>query len=185
MNPDLTHALWFAAYAVMLVVAVWQDATVRRIPNRVVLFGTVAAMVLSVFPGGTGFGNAVAGLVAGLVVLLPFYLLRVMGAGDVKLLAAVGAFVGFPGVFGVVLVTFLAGGLMSLVWAIRTRSLRAVLMNLRTGLSTGMGRVAGGSLPRDGDFPVSAVRVPYAFAIAAGAVAHGLLSNKFGWKNVF
>lgn len=177
--------LWLVAYVAMLGVAVWHDATVQRIPNWAVLSGAVAALALSIAPGGIGLGSALAGLVAGFVVLLPFYLLRVMGAGDVKLLAAVGAFVGFSGVLGLALVTFVAGGVMSLAWAIRFRLVRTVFGNLRAGLFIGLGRVAAGSLPRADDLPVSTIRVPYAFAIAIGSVAYGLLSNKFGWKNVF
>lgn len=185
MTLNLTDSLWLAAYAAMLIAAVWHDAAVQRIPNWVVLSGAVAALALSVAPSGIGLGGALSGLAVGLVVLLPFYLLRVMGAGDVKLLAAVGAFVGFPGVLEVALVTFVAGGAMALVWAVRFRSVRTVLGNLRTGLFTGLVRVSAGGLPCAGDFPVSTVRVPYAFAIAIGAVAYVLLSNKFGWKNVF
>ena len=183
MTPDLTESLWLAAYVAMLVAAVWRDATAQRIPNWAVLSGAAFALALSTAHGGIGLGRAMSGLAAGLALLLPFNLLRVMGAGDVKLLAAVGAFVGFPGVLGVALVAFLAGGAMSLAWAIRFRNVRTVLRNLRAGFFTGLAQVVAGNLPRAGDLPVSTIRLPYAFAIAIGAGAHVLLSGKLGWKN--
>lgn len=175
----LINGLWLGALAAMLVVTAWHDAAAQRIPNWAVLSGSVIALGLSVPPGGIGFGSAVAGLATGFAVLLPFYLMRVMGAGDVKLLAAVGAFVGFPGVLSLVLFTFLAGGVISLAWAIRLRRVRSLFMNLRAELYSGMVSLAGGNLLRAGDFPVSAIRVPYAFAIAIGTAAYLLLSNRF------
>ena len=182
MALELTALSWLAAYVAMLVAAVWRDATARRIPNWAVLPGAVLALALSIAHGGIGFGSSMSGLVAGLAVLLPFRLLRVMGAGDVKLLAAVGAFVGFPGVLRVALIAFLAGGVMSLAWAIRFRNVRAVLRNVRAGLCTTLAAVATGKLPRAGDLPVTAVRVPYALAIATGATAYAFLSGNPGWN---
>jgi prepilin peptidase CpaA len=180
MALGLVGSLWLAGHTALLGAAVWCDATVRRIPNRIVFPGAVVALVLAALPGGIGLGRSVSGCAAGFAALLPFYLMGVTGAGDVKLLAAVGAFVGFPGVLGVALITFVAGGVMSALWMIRSRTLGAALVNIRVALFTGAARVASGNLPRVGDFPVSGQGIPYAVAIAIGAGAYVLLIGKFG-----
>jgi len=166
-----------AACMAMLAVAVWTDLRQRRIPNRLVLAGMGVALALSMAPGGIGPGSAVGGMAAGLVLLLPLHLLRVMGAGDVKLMAAVGAFTGFPAVLTVALVTVLAGGALSLAWALYRGQLGEVLNNVRTGLFLAAADVAGRALPRASSLPTVEARIPYAVAIAAGAAAQAWLGN--------
>jgi len=185
LTADWHDGLWLAACLAMLMVCVWQDARNRRIPNRAVASGVIAALVLAGMTGGIGIGNALLGMTAGFFLLLPFYLMGVSGAGDVKLLAATGAFVGFPGVLVVTLVTFIAGGVMSLIWALHAGCARRMLVNLRNGLHIGLAHVMSGHLPRSSDFPVSAVRIPYAIAIAVGAMVQVVWSNRFGWMDTF
>ena len=179
MTSRIADSLWLASLAAMLAAAVLSDVTVRRIPNLAAFLGAVAALALSVSPGGTGAGNAMLGLACGLAVPLPFKLLGVMGAGDVKLLAAVGAFVGFPGVLWVITVAFVAGGALSLAWAMRYRAARAMMGNLRAGLV----QVTAGRLPRPGGLPLSGVRVPYSFAIVIGALGYALWSGRVHWRD--
>lgn len=180
MTASITDALWIAACAAMLGVAVWQDIKTGRIPNRAVLIGAVAALLLSVAPGGVGLASALFGLALGLGILAPVYALGLIGAGDVKLLAAAGAFVGFPAALALALLTFALGGVLSILWALRSGSLGMVWGNLRQGLFNAMVSVAGGALPRAADLPASPSRVPYSIAIAAGTLACALLSGRFG-----
>jgi prepilin peptidase CpaA len=175
--PGWTPLIALAACAAMLGVAVGTDIRRRRIPNRLVLAGAGAALALSAMPGGIGAGSALGGMAAGFVLLMPFHLLRVMGAGDVKLMAAVGAFTGFPGVLPAVLAALLAGGVLALAWAVGLGQLRAVLRNVRTGLFLSTMDIVGGSLPRADSLPTVEARVPYAMAIAAGAMAQAWLGN--------
>lgn len=177
MRAEWTSVISLACGAAMLAAAVWSDMRHRRIPNRLVLMGLVAALGLSLAPGGTGLGSAIGGAAAGVALFLPLHVLRVMGAGDVKLMGAVGAFTGFPGVLAVALLTLLAGGALSLAWALRLRLLRRVVHNVRTGLFLSMADVANGSLPRPESLPTVEARIPYALAIAAGAVAQAWMGN--------
>lgn len=179
MHLDPNDVLWLSAYVLMLGLATWHDATERRIPNRVVLAGALVALGLSALPGGIGLVSALGGLATGLAVWLPLYVVRVLGAGDVKLMAAVGAFTGFSGVLGVSLATLVAGGVLALVWALRHGALGNVLRNLRTGVWLGWGQLANGRLPQAVDMPVTAQRMPYAVAIAAGALVQLLLGGRF------
>ena len=162
----------------LLAAAVWHDVGARRIPNAVVFPGALAALLLhALLPAGTGLfgtpmgslglGSALGGLVLGLAVLMPMYALRLMGAGDVKLLAMVGAFVGAGQVVTVALATLVAGGVLGLVFAASQGKLRQLLGNtwymvLHSGVSAAAGRLA---VPA----PAAASgRLPYAVAIAAG-----------------
>jgi prepilin peptidase CpaA len=108
------------------------------------------------------------------------YLLRVMGAGDVKLMAMVGAFLGIEDVLGAVLATFLAGGVLSLAYAWKIGVLRRTLQNIRFILYSNAVRMAGGSVPTLEDAPETAGKFPYAVAIAVGTL--GYLVWKLVWK---
>lgn len=120
-------AIGLGALAVLLGAAVWWDVREYRIPNGVVYTGIALAILMhtvfpagggfaAALPGGIGFLKASQGLGVGLAALLPFYLLGAAGAGDAKLMAMVGAFVGPVDALVVVLCTFIAGAAMAVVW---------------------------------------------------------------------
>lgn len=83
------------ALAVMLAAALWRDLAHRRIDNWITFTGAACAIGLHLtLAGAEGAGFALGGLAVGLIVLLPFYISGGMAAGDVKLMAAAGAFLG-------------------------------------------------------------------------------------------
>lgn len=176
---DLHDKLWLLTSGAMLIVAVGSDIKTMRIPNWCIAGGAAAGLMIAGLPGGMGYSNAVIGGAVGLALLLPFYALRVLGAGDVKLMAVLGMFTGVPGMFGMILATFAAGGLLSLLWMVRHKQTGAVLSNLRTGLLHGVMDVSTGQIPSARNFPVTPSRMPYACAIAAGMVIYVLLSKRF------
>jgi len=91
------------------------DLARRRIPNIVLLIGWVAALPLILLlpqPGAALLG-ALAGALCGLLVFLPLYLLRGMAAGDVKMMATVGLFVGPYDALQVAVMTCCVGGVMA------------------------------------------------------------------------
>lgn len=140
-----------AVLTALLLAAAWSDVRRLRIPNLLVLAGFASAGVLALGSGGAAaLVPALTGAVLGLMCLLPFFLLRMMGAGDIKLMAMVGAFVGPGGVIAAVLATMLAGGgVASWVWW--------------RAKKTAVGATAQ---PVD----LKAMRVPYAVAILIGTV---------------
>ncbi|HZL57926.1 MAG TPA: A24 family peptidase [Bryobacteraceae bacterium] len=101
---------------ILVSVAAVYDIRYRRIPNWLVLAAIVAGFTWNALSsGGPGLGRAAAGLGLGFVLYFPLYLIRGRRAGDVKLLAAVGAITGPGNCFWVFLLTAILGGLIALV----------------------------------------------------------------------
>ncbi|HEX8989578.1 MAG TPA: prepilin peptidase [Rhodocyclaceae bacterium] len=181
MSPELRAALELLAMLLadprsgmligLLIAAAWFDVSSGRIPNVLVYGGSLAALAYAglVPPFHMSVPDALlsslAGLGCGLVLLLPFYLLRAMGAGDVKLMAMAGAFLGYPEALGAVLGTFVAGGALSLAYLGLHGGLGQTLANLRSlGAAT-----AAGCAPTL-DRHASAGSLPYGVAIAVGTI---------------
>ena len=91
------------------------DWRTRRIPNYLTLGGALAGLVFQTIIGGwSGLIHGLLGLILGFALLILPYILGGMGAGDVKALAALGAWLGPRGCFSVFCYMALAGGLMGL-----------------------------------------------------------------------
>lgn len=158
-----------AALLVLLVsVAAINDLATRRIPNRLLLAGAACALLLHMLSArpGASLLTALGGMGAGLAVFLPFYLVRGMAAGDVKLMAVVGAFTGPADVFEIAVLSWCTGGLMALLVVLLRGRLRLVLGNLGSmfsgALTPGVGIAASA--------PASAGSIPYGPAIAFGTI---------------
>ncbi|WP_306392983.1 A24 family peptidase [Telluria beijingensis] len=166
----------------LLGAAVWHDVRARRIPNAIVFPGMLAAFALHALlpagqglfgaePGGLGLLQSLCGWGLGLALLLPMYALRLMGAGDVKLLAMVGAFVGAGQILTVGMFTLVAGGVLALAFAAWQGSLRRLVANayhmaMHTTFSALAGSIAAPVTPPE----AASGRLPYAVAIAVASV---------------
>jgi prepilin peptidase CpaA len=116
--------------AVLVLIAGASDIRSRRIPNWLTLSGVCAGLALHGATGGfNGFKLSAMGMLLGFGAYLALYCLRAMGAGDVKLMAAVGAIVGPAGWISVFVATAIAAGLLSLGLVIIKRRLRETLWN--------------------------------------------------------
>lgn len=155
----------------VLAVAMYQDARHRKIPNTLTLAGALTGLGLSVTPAGIGVSASSLGGMVGLLVFGFFYAHHLLGAGDVKLVSAIGFFTGFPDILGVSLCTLIAGGLLSLAWGTWYGQLRPALANLRSAWQQHVRQIARPAAPLCGFTPTPA-RLPYAIAIAAGAWWH-------------
>ncbi|TVT27362.1 hypothetical protein FO441_09975 [Salinicoccus cyprini] len=128
---------------VILAVCVVTDVRKRKIYNKVIFPSLVAAFVLNTAMGGlSGFGESIIGFSVGLALLLIPYILGGMGAGDVKLLALVGALKGYEFVLESFIYTALIGGLLAVV-VIMTRG--GFRMSLGVGMPYGVA-IAGGAV---------------------------------------
>ncbi len=156
-----------------LLAAVFTDMKARKVPNRLVLAGIVIGLLAQAFLlDGEGIVSALKGLAFGFGLFLPLYLLRVMGAGDVKLMALVGCFTGSPAIFGVVLCTLLAGGVLSLVFALKLKMARQMLSNSIFMVLPGAAKIAGDKVSANSVGVNSVGTLPYAMAIAVGTAAY-------------
>jgi prepilin peptidase CpaA len=111
----------------------WTDLRTRRIPNSLTLSGLVLGVGLNtLFQRGGGFRLAAAGLGLALLIYVPLYLIRAMGAGDVKFMAAIGALIGPENWLAVFLMTAILGGIASLGLVVARNRLQVTLGNLST-----------------------------------------------------
>jgi prepilin peptidase CpaA len=122
---------WLGAFA-LAGAACWFDVRTRRIPNRLTFpaaaLGVTTAIVAH---GGAGALSSAVGLFVGLALFFPFFALRGLGAGDVKLMGALGAWLGAFVVLGVAFYTTLAGGVLAIVLMLRHRYGGQAVRNLR------------------------------------------------------
>jgi prepilin peptidase CpaA len=150
--------------------AVFFDVRARRIPNLLTFGAALAAVAYAgVAAGWAGVGTAAAGWLAGAALFFPFFALGGMGAGDVKLLAALGAWLGPGDSVWVAMFAAMTGGLLGLAVALARGYLSTaganvwlMLMHWRT---QGLGPFPGVTL-NDSKSP----RLAYAIPIAIGLV---------------
>ena len=160
----------FAALASGALAATVVDIRSRRIPNE--LTATMAGVGIGLAAtglSGVSLVGSIAGLALGLALMLPGHALGATGAGDVKLMAAVGAIVGPALVFSAFLFTAIAGGVLAVAVAARRRSLGATLAGTGRLITAPAGarqelEAAGGSS-----------RFAYGPAIAIGSVLAALM----------
>ncbi|SOZ99980.1 PREPILIN PEPTIDASE TRANSMEMBRANE PROTEIN [Cupriavidus taiwanensis] len=147
------------------------DLDRRRIPNWLTFGAWLAALPMQAAIHGITPGSLawLYGWLAGLAILLPFYLLRGMAAGDVKLMAAVGAWLGAGMVPKIALATWLIGGVWALALLLFTGQARATLA--RVGHMLLSIAVQHRAAPTQAEARTSAGSLPYGVAIAAGTLA--------------
>jgi len=157
------------AVAVALTAAL-TDLRTRRVPNVLVAAGAAAGLAANVWSSGAaGVSRSIAGAAVGFAVFLPFYLLRGMGAGDVKLMGALGACLGALAILQTALVAAFAGAALAVAVAARSGLLARTLANTGRLLGSWMRRGPRVSMEMSLDNP-KALKIPYALPIAAGAL---------------
>jgi prepilin peptidase CpaA len=173
-QPFGIEPLSFIALSVLLLASVFTDLKSQRIPNFLTLPSMILALSLYSFTNGfEGFIFSLKGVAVGIGVFLIPYLLGGMGAGDAKLMGAVGGFLGAKGVFGAFLITALLGGFYALFVAFIYRALfkncfinfwHRILIFLSTREY----------LPDPNDGHIQRPKLCYGLAIALGTVSYML-----------
>ena len=164
-----TEVIWMLALALVLSAA-WTDWRTHKIPNWLtvpaLLLGPTVHTLIAGWPGAKTSLEG-AGLAMGL--LLPLVLLRGLGAGDWKLMGALGAFLGPVLLLFVLLGSVLVAGLMGIVQVMRTRRVKETMRNLsvlvRGFLSFGLRKNPQISLDNPG-----LLKLPFGVAVAAATV---------------
>ena len=188
LSPAVINAAGALSLGLLLTIACWTDLHSRRISNKLIFAGTLIGFTLHVLlqvgsglfsltPGSLNTLDAILGFVTGLALLLPLYVLRVMGAGDVKFMAMIGIFLGPASVVGATLMTFIAGGILAVGMALYKGLLRNTFENVRLMVThTIINTISGHRLPVT-ELVNSTTKLPYALAISVGTVLHILMAR--------
>lgn len=119
--------------SVVLVWAAWIDGKQLRVPNWLTFPMVLAGLAFSALSGGwAGLASGVLGMFVGLGCLLPLYAVGGMGAGDVKLMAGIGAWLGAMTTFYAFCVTVVVGAVMALVMVLARNGFKKHYANFLT-----------------------------------------------------
>lgn len=165
--------------AAVLVLVTYTEIQSARIPNWITLPALALAFSVSFIGIGIPLVSSLLGFAAGFGFLFVFYLFGGMGGGDVKLMGAVGALLGFPGVLPVLMYTAFIGGAMAVVALIWHGRLRAGLRDSVGMFFTAKERhtleeadAAAEAAAPEAPRPLT---IPYGLAIVAGCLVHVLI----------
>src|SRR6185437_5845998 len=162
----------FVIFATLLVCACVSDIQRRRIPNSVAaLLAATGVAYSAAAAGSTGHALLVSlgGLLLGLALWLPLYLVHWLGAGDVKLFAAAGAWLGPSRTLEGALIGALAGGILAVVWMLFAYGLNG------TAATAAMAIANPRKIVNHSVDVKSRRAIPYGVALAFGAMAAALL----------
>ncbi|WP_433703797.1 prepilin peptidase [Paraburkholderia sacchari] len=158
-------SLVFGAWAVAVAVC---DCRLRRVPNPLVGAGFAAALAAALLhagPAHLGIGQALAAAAVGLAALIPFFLFGMMGAADVKVFGALGAWCGMQPLVGLWVVASLAAFVHALAMLITLRA-RAPATAARPARLVTVGARRG---------------TPYAACLSVPALVWLMLQLMSGW----
>ncbi len=156
----------------LALIAGWTDTRSRRIPNWLTVPAFLLGVVLNTATAGwTGLKLSLLGAGLSLLLLLPFVLLRSLGAGDWKLAGAVGAFVGPAVMTDLLIVSVFVTGIMAMVLIVYKRRVRETLRNIRhLVVSLVTFRMPGSEVSLDNP---RSLKVPYGVALAVTVLLYG------------
>jgi prepilin peptidase CpaA len=156
--------------ALCAIIGAVYDVRSSRIPNWLTYLGLGMALAIRGLWGGwPGLKQGLWGALLGGGVLFLFFLVRGIGAGDVKLMAAVGAWVGFHGAVTVLIATAFAGGILALVYMVFYKQVVGTFRNLGTILKYHITRGVRPH-PKLSLQSSQTIRLPYGLAIAVGTL---------------
>lgn len=158
----------------VLILAAWIDGKELRVPNWITFPMVLSGLVYSTAVGGfAGLGDGVMGMCVGLLTLLPLYAVGGMGAGDVKLMAGIGAWLGWEVTLAAFCVSTVVGAVMAVIMVLWRKSARHHYENFLMILSewmvvrrpTELARIAAERKPR-------MLLLPYGIPICIGSIGY-------------
>lgn len=157
--------------AILAAIAGYTDWRSRRIPNWLTMQGFLLGILTNTLVGGwAGTKDSLLGAGLGLALLLPFVVIRALGAGDWKLVGALGAFLGPRPLILVLVVTILVNGVMAvamIVWKKRVAETARNFLRMLAAFATL--HLPGRDLTLDNP---DAVKVPFGIAVAVAMILY-------------
>jgi prepilin peptidase CpaA len=164
-SQNVAIALLFFPLAIIIA---YMDIRYRRIPNKLVLLTLIGGLAVNTFFGGVhGLGLSLAGSLLAFLLMFALHVFGTMGAGDVKLFAAIGAVFGSPLVLPTLLIVALTGGVLALCKMIYSRRVVTTMSGVFYffyGFLPGQ-RVPRLEVPADRSYTL-----PYGLAICGGSI---------------
>jgi prepilin peptidase CpaA len=152
----------------LAIIITYYDVRYRRIPNAFVLATLASGLIINTIYGGlSGTLLSLGGCAIAFMLMFILHIFGAMGAGDVKLFAAVGSLTGANMVLPTFLVVILTGGALALLLTLRSGAVRTTMQRV---LQILVGLLPGWEMPR---FAVPADRrhtIPYGVAITFGSL---------------
>jgi len=152
----------------MAIIITYMDIRYRRIPNNLVLLTLLSGLIVNtIFRGSAGLWATLGGLTLAFWLMFFLHAFGTMGAGDVKLFAAIGAMNGLSLVLPTLLVVALTGGVLAILKMIYARRVTSTMLGV---VQFFIGLLPGQKVPR---FEIPADRsytLPYALPICFGSL---------------
>jgi prepilin peptidase CpaA len=163
-----------AGAILLALIAGWTDLRSRRIPNWLTVSAAVIGVgVSTVLSGWMGLRTSLSGLGLGLALLLPFVLVRSLGAGDWKLAGALGAFTGPGLLMDLLIISVFVAGAMALVLVIYKRRFVETMRNIvHILVSLVTFRLPGTRVSLDNP---DALKIPYGVALSFTVLFYGIV----------
>jgi len=152
----------------LAIIITYYDVRYRRIPNAFVLATLVGGVAINSISGGLpGLYASLGGCVLAFVLMFMLHIFGAMGAGDVKLFAAIGAVTGAPLVLPTFIVVILTGGLLAAVSIVRAG---VVMTTMQRVLQILVGLLPGWEMPKFAVPSDRSLTIPYGVAITIGSI---------------
>ena len=152
----------------LAVLITYYDVRYRRIPNAFVLATLVSGLLINgILNGLGGLGSSVGGCLVAFAMMFALHLFGAMGAGDVKLFAAIGSVVGLSLVVPTFVIVVLTGGVLAVISTVRAR---AVVETAHRVLQILIGFLPGWQVPRFAVPTDRRLTIPYGVAITFGSL---------------
>jgi prepilin peptidase CpaA len=167
----MSGSLFIVVVALLIPLAIiitYYDVRYRRIPNAFVLATLASGLIINTIYGGlNGMLMSLGGCAIAFILMFVLHIFGAMGAGDVKLFAAIGSLTGANMVLPTFLVVILTGGALALLLTLRSGAVRTTMQRV---LQILVGLLPGWEMPR---FAIPADRrhtIPYGVAITFGSL---------------
>jgi len=164
---------------ILLIWAAWIDGRQLRVPNWLTFPMILSGLAYSAWVGGwAGLEDGLVGMCVGLATLLPLYAVGGMGAGDVKLMAGIGAWLGASATWNAFVVSVIVGAIMAIgmvawrrSWKKHCGNFSQIVLEFMTVKSPGeLSRIAEERKPQ-------MLLLPYGIPICVGSIAYFLYAG--------